>query len=122
MPSVGRSRSDAGSHSLLTRAVGVEHLDSEESRLLGNAVRLGADGAGDVGAVTVAVGVILVGVVGEKLGPSLELLCQTRISIQVPFTTNHTNQDGSMHTGLAASMPVSMMYAQVPSPALSSKL
>lgn len=59
---------------VLARAVSVEDLDTEDLGLLGDTIGLGADGAGDVGAVAVAVGVVLVDVVGQELGTALELL------------------------------------------------
>lgn len=52
----------------------VEDLDGEELGLLGDAVGAGADGAGDVGAVALAVGVVVVGVVCEEGSATLELL------------------------------------------------
>lgn len=60
-------------HVLGTRAAGVEDLDGKQLGLLGNAVGLGADGAGNVGAVALAVGGVLVGEVLEPGGAALEL-------------------------------------------------
>lgn len=54
------------------RSVGVEDLDGEELSLLGDTVGLGADGAGNVGAVAITVSVVIVGEVLEPLGAALE--------------------------------------------------
>jgi hypothetical protein len=57
------------------RAAGIENLDAEDARLLGNAVCLGANGARNVGAVAVAIAVLAVtGEVLEELGAALKLL------------------------------------------------
>lgn len=73
---VGRDKVDAGDHA--GRGAGaarVEDLDGEELRLLGDAVVLAADGAGDVRAVPVAVlEAVVPGKVGEEGGATLELL------------------------------------------------
>lgn len=55
---------------------GVEDLDRVQRGQLGDSVGGSADGAGDVGAVAVAVSVAAVGVVGKERRPATELLCE----------------------------------------------
>jgi hypothetical protein len=73
---VGGNKIDAGDDA--GRGAGaarVEDLDSEELRLLGDAVVLAADGAGDVRAVAVTVlEAVVAGKVGEEGGAALKLL------------------------------------------------
>ena len=57
---VGVAGGNFMSNSLGTRAIRIKNLDNEEGRLLSYAVSLGANGAGDVSAVAVAVGIISV--------------------------------------------------------------
>lgn len=56
------------------RAAGIKDLHAENLGLLGNTVCLGANRATDVCAMAIAIGVVLVGVVGEELGTALEFL------------------------------------------------
>ena len=73
---VGRDKVDAGNDARRgAGAARVEHLDGEELRLLGDAVVLAADGAGDVCALAVAIlEAVVAGKVGEEGGAALELL------------------------------------------------
>lgn len=55
-------------------AAGVEHLDGIELSLLSNTVGLGTNGSSNVGAVTIAIGVLAIaGVVGKEGGTTLKL-------------------------------------------------
>lgn len=65
------------------RATIVEDLYSEESSLLGNTVRAGADGTGNVGAVTVAVGVVVTDKGGDLRSAATEVLCMLVESVSV---------------------------------------
>lgn len=64
-----------GNNVLGTLAVGIEDLDGKEGRLLGYAVGFSTDGACNVGAVAVAVGVLAVsGKVLQELGAATKVL------------------------------------------------
>ena len=57
------------------RTASVEDLDGVELGLLGYTISLGANGAGDVCAVTIAVSVVAIfGKVGQPCGTTLKLL------------------------------------------------
>ena len=72
---VGRDKVDAGDDARQrARAGGVEDLDGEEARFLGDAVGDAPDGAGHVRAVAVPVRVGVAGVVGQPGGAAGEFL------------------------------------------------
>ena len=72
---VGGNKVDAGDDSSESPGTrGAEDLDGVELSGLGNAIVNAADGAGDVGAVAVAVGVVAVDKVGEPLSTAFKLL------------------------------------------------
>lgn len=61
-------------HVRVAVAVRVQDLDGIEPRLLGNAVPVAANGAGNVGAMAVAVRVDVVGEVGSPGGTAAKVL------------------------------------------------
>lgn len=57
-----------------TRTAGVEDLDGVEFGLLGDAVSAGADSSCHMGTVAVAIGVVIISVVGQEGGTPPEFL------------------------------------------------
>lgn len=98
-----------------TTALVVKNLDTIELSLFGNTVAFATNGTSAVSPMAVAISLLTADEALKKSGATLKLLDDI-----VKFPTPPYGVLAAQLTGWAASIPVSIIYTQVPSPALSS--